>query len=66
VTRLDAAGFVDSAVADRALAQAVATHNSIFFAESTPDGAPIDYHAAVTGAPTLAPSGDARLTLAEE
>lgn len=66
VTRLDAAGFVDSAAADRALAQAVAAHKSIFFAESTPDGAPIDYRAAVTGALTLAPNGDARMTLAED
>ena len=66
VTRLDAAGFVDSAAADRALAEAVATHKSIFFAESTPDGTPIDYRAAVTGALMLAPSGEARQTLAED
>ena len=32
----------------------------------TPDGAPIDYRAAVTGALALAPSGDARKTLAED
>ena len=38
----------------------------IFFAESTPDGAPIDYHAAVTGALALAPSGDARQARAED
>ena len=66
VTRLDAAGFVDSAAADRALAEAVAAHKSIFFAESTPDGVPIDYRAAVTGALFLAPSGDARRALAED
>ncbi|MDP1649570.1 MAG: nucleotidyl transferase AbiEii/AbiGii toxin family protein [Rubrivivax sp.] len=66
VTRRDAAGFVDSAAADRALALAVAAHKSIFFAESTPDGAPIDYGAAVTGALALAPSGNARQTLAED
>ena len=41
-------------------------HKSIFFAESTPDGAPIDYRAAVTGALTLAPAGDARQALAED
>ena len=57
---------VDSAAADRALAQAVAAHKGIFFAESTPDGAPIDYHAAVTGALALAPSGDARQARAED
>ena len=66
VTRLDAAGFVDSAAADRALAEEVATHKSIFFAESTPNGTPIDYRAAVTGALMLAPSGEARQTLAED
>ena len=66
MTRLDAAGFADSAAKDRALAHAVAEHKSIFFAESMPDGAPIDYRAAVTGALALAPSGDARKTLAED
>ena len=66
VTRLDAVGFADSAAADRALALAVAAHKSIFFAESTSDGAAIDYHTAVTGALVLAPSGDARRALAED
>ena len=33
VTRLDAAGFADSAIADAALASAVPDHKSIFFAE---------------------------------
>lgn len=49
VTRLDAAGFADSAIADGALAKAVADHKSIFFAEKSPDGEPIDYHTAVSG-----------------
>ena len=66
VTRLDAAGFVDSAAADRSLAEAVAAHKSIFFAESAPDGAPIDYLASVTGALALAPAGEARGALAED
>jgi hypothetical protein len=66
VTRLDAAGFADSAAKDRALAHAVAEHKSIFFAESMPDGTPIDYRAAVAGALDLAPGGDARKTLAED
>ncbi|MDE2626961.1 MAG: nucleotidyl transferase AbiEii/AbiGii toxin family protein [Burkholderiales bacterium] len=66
VTRLDAAGFADGAAKDRALAAAVAKHRSIFFAESTPDGEPVDYRAAVTGELDLAPSGDARKTLAED
>lgn len=66
VTRLDAAGFADSAAKDSALAHAVAEHKSIFFAESTPDGAPIDYCAAVTGTLTLAPAGEARKALADD
>ena len=66
VTRLDAAGFVDRAAADRTLAEAVAAHKSIFFAESTPGGAPLDYRAAVTGALTLAPTGGARQALADD
>jgi len=66
VTRLDAAGFADSAAADPELAQAVAAHKGIFFAESTPEGEPIDYCSAVTGALRLAPSGEARKVLAED
>jgi hypothetical protein len=66
VTRLDAAGFAGGAAKDRALAHAVAEHKSNFFAESMPDGRPIDYRAAVTGALDVAPSGDARQTLAED
>ena len=66
VTRLDAAGSADSAAKDRALAHAVAEHKNIFFAESMPDGAPVDYRAAVTGALDPARSGDARKTLTED
>ena len=66
VTRLDAAGFVDRAAADRELAEVVAAHKSIFFAESTPEGKPIDYPSAVAGALTLVPSGEAREVLAED
>lgn len=66
VTRLDAAGFATSAADDRALAEAVAAHKTVFFAESAPDGAPIDYLAAVSGALILAPTGEARRTLAED
>ncbi|MBX9793219.1 MAG: hypothetical protein K2Y02_02855 [Burkholderiaceae bacterium] len=65
MTRLDAADFVDSAAQDRALAPAVAEHKSIFFAESTPDGTPIDHRAAVTGGLMLAPSSDTRNALAD-
>jgi len=52
VTRLDAAGFADSAIADTALAKAVADHKSIFFAEKSLAGEPIDYYAAVSAITT--------------
>jgi Nucleotidyl transferase AbiEii toxin, Type IV TA system len=66
VTRLDTAGFADRAMADRTLADSVAAHKSIFFAESTPDGKPIDYREAVNGHLDLVPQGDARATLADD
>ena len=66
VTRLDAAGYADRAMADRALADAVAAHKSIFFNESTPDGKLIDYREAVTGRLNLVPQGSARNTLADD
>lgn len=66
VTRLEDAGITDSAAADRELALAVAGHKAVFFAESTPDGEPIDYLSAVSGALELAPRGHARQQLAED
>lgn len=66
MTRLDAAGFADSAAADRELAKAVAAHKSIFFAEAAPDGTAIDYVAAVKGALVLVPKGDACTALADD
>lgn len=59
VTRLDTAGFGDSAIADRALAKAVAEHKNIFFAEKSPTGEFIDYLAAVSGGLQLVPAADA-------
>lgn len=64
VTRLDTAGFGDAAIADKALAKAVAEHKSIFFAEKTPSGEIIDYHAAVSGGLQLVPTADALSALA--
>lgn len=55
VTRLNTAGFADSAITDKALAKAVADHKSIFFAEKSMDGEAIDYHAAVSGGLRLVP-----------
>ena len=66
VTRLDAAGFADSAMADTVLAKAVADHKSIFFAEKSPDGEPIDYHAAVSGGLRLVPDNSALAKLAAD
>ncbi len=63
VVRLDAAGIADSAIADTALAKAVADHKSIFFAEKTPAGDTIDYHATVSGQLQLVPLGAALETL---
>jgi len=64
VTRLDAAGFADGAIADKALARAVADHKSVFFAEKNTCGEVIDYHAAVAGALQLVPDDDALAKLA--
>lgn len=66
VTRLNAAGFADSAMANTALANAVADHKSIFFAEKHPDGEPIDYHAAVSGGLRLVPDDGALVKLAAD
>lgn len=66
VTRLDAAGFADAAIADKALAKDVADHKGIFFAEKGPDGALIDYHAAVSGGLCLVPDDEALVKLAAD
>ncbi len=66
VTRLDAAGFADMAIADKALAQAVADHKSVFFAEKNPQGDVIDYHAAVSGGLQLVPDDNALAKLAAD
>jgi hypothetical protein len=66
LTRLDAAGFADSAIADAELAKAVADHKGIFFAERSPDGEPIDYQAAVTGGLRLVPDKGALTALAAD
>jgi hypothetical protein len=66
VARLDSAGFVDVAIADTALGKAVADHKSIFFAEKSPHGELIDYHAAVSGRLRLVPDDGALATLASD
>ena len=66
VTRLDTAGFGDAAIADKALAMAVAEHKSIFFVEKTPSGEIIDYQASVSGGLQLVPAADALSALAAD
>lgn len=66
VTRLDAAGFADAAIADKALAQAVADHKSVFFAEKNTQGNVIDYHLAVSGGLQLVPDDGALAKLATD
>ncbi len=66
VTRLDDAGFAAAAIADTALAKAVADHKSVFFAEKNLDGILIDYHAAISGGLQLVPSDSALDELAAD
>lgn len=62
VVALDQAGYAATAIADRALATAVARHKNAFFRERDGGGAYIDYAVAVGGGLQLVPEGD-RLTL---
>jgi Nucleotidyl transferase AbiEii toxin, Type IV TA system len=66
VVRLDEAGFATAAFADRDLAQAVARHKGMFFAERAADRSPIDYAVAVSGGLSLVPAGDALKALEED
>ena len=66
VTRLDAAGFADAAIADKVLARAVADHKSVFFAEKNTQGEVIDYHIAVSGGLQLVPDDGALAKLAAD
>lgn len=66
VARLDEAGFGASACADRDLANAVARHKTIFFAEKAIDRSAIDYAVAVNGGLQLVPAGDGVKVLEED
>ncbi|MBM3795180.1 MAG: nucleotidyl transferase AbiEii/AbiGii toxin family protein [Acidobacteria bacterium] len=63
LTRLDAAGFADAAIADRTLADAVAKHKCMFFSEKNVSGAMIDYGSAVSGGLQLVPGEEALTSL---
>jgi len=66
LARLGEAGYVETAVADRELAKAVARHKSMFFPEKTADGSPVNYMAAVSGGLRLVPEGPALEALADD
>lgn len=66
VVRLDEAGLAGAAFADRGLANAVARHKAMFFAEKAADHTPIDYAAAVNGGLQLVPAGDGAKALEED
>ncbi|MCO5961047.1 nucleotidyl transferase AbiEii/AbiGii toxin family protein [Sinorhizobium meliloti] len=66
VVRLDEAGFAAAAFADRELANAVARHKSMFFAEKAADRSQIDYASAVNCGLQLVPAGDGAKALAED
>jgi len=66
IVRLDDIGLADSAISDRELANAVAKHKSMFFAEKAADRAPIDYEKAVNGNLLLTPVGEGQRALQED
>jgi len=66
VARLDQAGYVHQALADRDVALAVARHKSIFFSEKDASGANIDYQSAVSGYLALVPEEAAFDVLSED
>lgn len=66
VVRLDEAGFAESAFTDHELANAVARHKSMFFAEKAADRTSIDYAKAVNGGLQLVPTGDCAKALEDD
>jgi hypothetical protein len=66
VARLDEAGLAAAAIADRELAQAVARHEGMFFAERAADRSLVDYAVAVSSSLRLVPSGDGLKALEED
>lgn len=66
LARLDATGHVDSAVANREIADAVAAHKTVFFRERDVSGNWVDYEAAVSGDLELVPTGPSLAALADD
>lgn len=63
---LDAAGFGDKAIADRALANQVANHKQAFFANKDTSGNTILYHDAIIGGLQLVPTDEALAHLKQD
>ncbi len=66
LVRLDDAGIVQNALADRRLAKDVAAHKAMFFREKDSLGDWIDYLDAVTGGLRIVPEGTARMALSDD
>ncbi len=66
LTRLDAAGHAEKAIAHKNLANDVAVHKTMFFAEKDKAGAAIDYHQAINGGLQLVPSDEALEALTKD
>ena len=66
LARLDEAGLVANALANRELALSVARHKAVFFAENDASGKKVDYEAAVSGNLQLVPVGGAYEVLADD
>jgi len=65
LVQLDKKGYVEPALADRALARSVAEHKRVFFEEKA-GGAVIDYLEAVNGGLRLVPEGDVLARLEDD
>jgi Nucleotidyl transferase AbiEii toxin, Type IV TA system len=66
LSRLDAAGIANAAIADRNLAKAVAAHKAIFFSEKNMTGEAISYQHAISGQLQLVPRSDALANLSAD
>jgi Nucleotidyl transferase AbiEii toxin, Type IV TA system len=66
VVRLDDAGIAGAAILDRALAEAVARHKSMFFTEKAADRTMIDYAVAIGGGLLLTPRSEGLKALASD
>ncbi len=66
VTRLDATGYADATIADKALSQAVANLKRVFFTKKDTQGEVIDYGVAVSGGLQPVPRREALVMLAAD